>query len=601
MIFHGLVRIVGHSIVLAVLLALLPATVTAQAGASSGEGESLLAAADSHAGEGQNFLAVKAYRQAIALGRDGSDVRWRLSLALYGLGLTDEAVSEINKAQQLAPNANYLHPPTGILHLAKGDLAQAAQQFNAALEINPGFADAYYYLGEVYYREGDYPRAWLRYLTARILGHPGSDLQNKLEAVSTVPPVTPWHTDHDVLCLRAIHAASREEAQRLLDRITAGELFEYIAAERGTEANQGFGGYVGLVSPAELDPAITTALLDREAYHPPVLLELAEGYQILQRIAPFAPDYWDRLLAPATALAAKTTRPVATEGNPYLLYAGSYGTETRARKRLTELEEHGFSAYLSRQESPSGINLHVVAGRYASHKEAQVAANQLKRLKIDHYISTAKGRFQETRPPVRQTPPPSPPAVVPPEVAVPAPASPPAPQPAAEIAAPAVLPVPPAEVAAALEQPVAAQAAEFPVTAAAPPAGLALPPVLPVPPAMPAPVTLTVPVQTKVSSENSRSPWRKRPRRPRKPPRYCRLAKRVPRLRSVSGSWRAPTIPKVWPRNVCRSCSNRVSRAISWSGAAPPAKPSRRSPASIPVARRRWMPLPSSRPWVSIL
>ena len=508
MIFHGLARMVRHSIIPAALLALFTTVASAEAVASSGEGESFLAAAERHAGEGQNFLAVKAYRQAIALGRDGSDVRWRLSLTLYGLGLVDEAISEINKAQQFAPDANYLHLPTGILHLAKGDIAQAAQHFTAALEINPGFADAYYYLGEVYYREEDYPRAWLCCLTARALGHPGGDLQQKLEAVSTVPPVTPWRADRDVLCLRAIQVASQEEAQRVLDRITAGELFEYIAAERGSDANQGFGGYAGLVSLAELDPAITAALLDQEAYHPPLLLEVAGGYQILQRIAPFDTDYWDQLLAPAkklasvTALATKTTGPAVNEANPYLLYAGSYGSETSARKRLTELEMHGFSAYLSRQESPSGKNIYVVAGRYASQKEAQVAANQLKRLGIDHYVSASEGRFQEPRLLNRQVPPLPALVTVPPQsVMPPAPPLPASPV-AVEIAVPVTSPTSPAEVAVALVQQAAVQEAEFPVPVAAPTDGMTPPSIVPEPPVMPVPVTLAVPVQTKVSSGN---------------------------------------------------------------------------------------------------
>ena len=399
MIFPVLARIAVHMCIL-LLLALLPAVVVAAVAGGSETAKAHLASGDRYAEAGQNFLAAREYRQAIAFGFDGADVRWKLSLALYGLGLVDEAISEINTAQELSPDVNYLHLPTGILCLAKGSLDAAARHFVAALLINPGFADAYYYLGEVYYRQGDYPRAWLCEIMAKTLGHAGGSLRHKLEAVSAAPNLVPWREDQGVLHLRLIQTTSREEAQSIFDRLAAGELFEYIAAERGTEANQGFGGYAGIIAPAELDPAVAEALLDRDMFHPPLVVETARGYQILQRIAPFDPSYWDQLLtpskksAPASATVTKTTGPTTADATYYRLHAGSYGAESTARKRLAELEKHGFAADLYRQESPSSKNLHVIAGRYQNFKEAQQAAARLESLKIDHYISEVKGPYQ---------------------------------------------------------------------------------------------------------------------------------------------------------------------------------------------------------------
>jgi len=135
-------------------------------------------------------------------------------------------------------------------------------------------------------------------------------------------------------------------------------------------------------------------------FHPPLVVETARGYQILQRIAPFDPSYWDQLLtpskksAPASATVTKTTGPTTADATYYRLHAGSYGAESTARKRLAELEKHGFAADLYRQESPSSKNLHVIAGRYQNFKEAQQAAARLESLKIDHYISEVKGPYQ---------------------------------------------------------------------------------------------------------------------------------------------------------------------------------------------------------------
>jgi tetratricopeptide (TPR) repeat protein len=408
--------------------------------------------ADRYAEEGEHFLAVKEYRQAIALGLDTSDVRLKLSLALYGLGLVDEAITEISKAQRLFPDANYLHLPTGILYLAGigGDLERAEQHFIKALQINPGFGDAYYYLGEVYFRKGDYQRAWLCCRMAKTLSHPGDGLRRKLEAVATAPEVTPWREEPNILHLRMISVSTREEAQTLLDRMAAGELFEHIAEERGSEANQGSGGYAGALSPADLEPEIAQTLLAQDEFATPLALQAQKGYQLVQRIAPFDPAYWDQLLAtsgkgvavavvarpvvptavpkavpkaavpsPETSLPAaageavpprQTVTPPIPPSPPaepatyYRLHAGSFDTESTARKRMEKLETYGFPSYLFEQETAAG-SYHVVAGRYPSRQEAMTAAAELERLKIDYFVGVAKGRYKELPPAVAKATP----------------------------------------------------------------------------------------------------------------------------------------------------------------------------------------------------
>jgi len=444
MSFPDQARMMERTIMLALLLALWPAAVPGTDGVPrSSEAEARLAAGGQHAVAGRYFLAVNEYRQAIAHGLDGCDVRWKLSLALYGLGLVDEAIGEIGMARRLCPDANFLHLPSGIIYLARGELEAAAQHFVAALQVNPGFADAYYYLGEVYYRQGNYPRAWLCCLMAETLGHPGDSLGDKLSAVLAAPVVTPWRNEPGVLHLRLIQLPSRDEAQTVLQRLEAGELFENIAAECSPELNQGFGGYAGVVAPADLDSTIAAALNDLTELAPPLVLEMAGGYQVVQRIAPFDPTYWDQLLtatpreshaiapepsrpaplmsraavsgekpakAPAVSVAgaspeglrsaaesalpfaAPTTVPIkppataAVVPHPYRLHAGSHDTENDARKQVAALKQLGFPSFQFRMETAGG-SYHVIAGKYASRVEAEAGAARLKQLGINHYIS----------------------------------------------------------------------------------------------------------------------------------------------------------------------------------------------------------------------
>lgn len=420
----------------------LPAAAMDGAGATGFNQDAMVSLdmADRHAAAGRHFQAAKEYRRAIDLGLDGADVRFRLSLALYGLGLVDEAIVEINRAQQFSPGASFLHLPTGILCIAKGDLTLAAQQFIAALRINPGSADAYYYLGEVYFRQGDFPRAWLCCRMAQLLGHPGDGLQRKLSRVAEPPHALPWRTTGEVVHLRAIPVASPQEGQGVLGRIAAGELFETIATERGTEASQGAGGYAGALLPADLDPAIVETLFGLKPFHPPVLLVTAGGYQVLQRIAPFDPAYWEQLLTPSRPVApgnAQTVKPVkpvvvakpvavsspvevtrpaepaaavppsasiVAETTYFLIFTGSYKSEKTAQAKLKVLKEHGFPAYIQRQEGEAGLQHHVIAGKYPLRQEAISAGAELKALKIDYFISESRQRAD------RQPPSPKPPS-----------------------------------------------------------------------------------------------------------------------------------------------------------------------------------------------
>jgi septal ring-binding cell division protein DamX len=74
----------------------------------------------------------------------------------------------------------------------------------------------------------------------------------------------------------------------------------------------------------------------------------------------------------------------------YRIHAGSYSIEASAQNKLSQLKRHDFTGYIFRQETPSGKNYHVVAGKYATRQEAVEAAARLTELGIDHYISGGK-------------------------------------------------------------------------------------------------------------------------------------------------------------------------------------------------------------------
>jgi cell division septation protein DedD len=85
--------------------------------------------------------------------------------------------------------------------------------------------------------------------------------------------------------------------------------------------------------------------------------------------------------SPSSAIAA------SVETLSFRINAGSFSSEANAQTRLALLEQHGFAGYISWQETPAGKIFHVIAGRYATRQTANAAADNLKTLGVEYYIS----------------------------------------------------------------------------------------------------------------------------------------------------------------------------------------------------------------------
>ncbi len=248
--------------------------------------------------EGRDFLAIEEYRQAVKQGINHPDLFRKLAITLYNLGLVDDAIVEMEKAVKLSSNKDFLITmELGIFYLAKDRIEKAKEQFFAVLGMNPGFADAYYYLGKLFLREKDYDMAWLSVKMAQRLGHRGQDIVRKLGDLSKEPGVDPWNESGEDLYIRQILVDTYEKAEDIVNRISGGELFEDLAGSESMEPNASLGGFVGHFNPSELHPKIAEALLERGVLTDPVIVETERGFHIVQRIIPFDFNFWEKLLS----------------------------------------------------------------------------------------------------------------------------------------------------------------------------------------------------------------------------------------------------------------------------------------------------------------
>jgi tetratricopeptide (TPR) repeat protein len=336
--------------------------------------------------EGRQFQAVKEFREALQKDDKRPEIHGYLSVLLYNLGFLDDAIEEMRKAVDLYPDDVHLNMELGRLYFVRNNPADAMEQFFSVLEMNPGHASAYYYLGELFLRMKEYDMAWLSARMASRLGHKGQDLIRKLRDLSEEPKVEPWKKPGTELYIRQILVNNREKAEELVRRLKEGELFEDIAAKELTDKTAEVGGFLGKLDPADVHPDIARELLNKEVLSPPFIVETEKGYHIVQRVLPFDFSYWEEMIAAYNTPEKEEgeeggSEPLRGKG-PYLVYAGSFKSDKNAMQRTEDLKELGFPSYYYRK----GTWLNVVAGRYESYQEALEAGKELTGYGYEYYI-----------------------------------------------------------------------------------------------------------------------------------------------------------------------------------------------------------------------
>jgi tetratricopeptide (TPR) repeat protein len=334
------------------------------------------------------FMAVNEYQAAIKKGARAPALYRNLAVVLYELGFVNDAITEMKKAVELSPDTISFRIELGIFHLAKEDFEDAKKQFINVLERNPGYADAYYYMGNIFYRTEDYDMAWLFARMARMLGHKGMGLVDNLSAVSEAPQAEPWKQLGNNVVIRQLLVDNEDRAKEMVARISKGELFEELAMEVDKSVNAD-GGYLGNFRSSELDPKIAEAMGNMEVLSKPVIVKTEQGYHVLQRIYTFDFEVWKRILADAGEPdigEIKTASP--KEDKPFIVFAGSFSLEKNAVEAVEKLIALGYPAYSATQETKSGKLIYVVvAGKFRTPAEARRAGKRITGHGMKYFIS----------------------------------------------------------------------------------------------------------------------------------------------------------------------------------------------------------------------
>jgi tetratricopeptide (TPR) repeat protein len=379
------------------------------------------------------FAAVEEFKLAIEKGANDPILFRNLSIILFDLGFPDEAIDYMKKALSISPYANSFQMELGIIYLVKADYKIARKQFMEILERNPGFSNAYYYVGETFYMTKDYDMAWMFAETAKKLQHKSSSLIHKLEKVSESPDIETWNKSGESLLIRQILVDTRSRADEIVKRIHEGELFEDVANEIDKTLNS-VGGFLGNFKQSELHPKISKALIRRKIFSDPVIVETELGFHIVQRILAFNFESWKQMLAdyrkskevkllatkaaeqtkvkdisvpfveskisrnvslvskepaepPGPAVVEKPATGNTANKKKYLVFSGAFSEEKNAIQRNEKLRSLGLPSYIHQQQAKKGLVHMVIAGKFDSLSKARETGKNIASHGLDYFIS----------------------------------------------------------------------------------------------------------------------------------------------------------------------------------------------------------------------
>lgn len=245
----------------------------------------------------RHFEAADALKEATTMAGDKHpSLHMRLGILYYGLGLIPEAIAEAQKAVALAPTSKWYKYDLAKFYYVDKQYARAEQQFLDLLAQDPGFTLGYSYLAELYTRNKNYDMAWLSLQRARLLGHQGRRLEEKLATRSSKPTENFLLLPPERSLFRYIKLPSEQEAKNVLAEIAGGKLFENLELELKKDKS---GDMVfGLLGIAEIkDTATAASLRNQVPFASPTLIAGEEGALIVQKIAPFDIKAWRALVA----------------------------------------------------------------------------------------------------------------------------------------------------------------------------------------------------------------------------------------------------------------------------------------------------------------
>jgi len=176
--------------------------------------------------------AERAFHRGAELNPNFADIRHHYGLCLVLFGRGDEALRQVERANQLDPFFPGLKLHTGRIYFFLRDYDRARSQFAKTLELHPGYAAAHEYFGDAYQMSGMPAEAIIQWRAALALGGEPEQARLLEETFSA--------SGFDA----AVRALARKQLEQLQEKTVRGEhvpAYHYLMAYmRLGDAEQAF-------------------------------------------------------------------------------------------------------------------------------------------------------------------------------------------------------------------------------------------------------------------------------------------------------------------------------------------------------------------------
>jgi TolB-like protein len=138
--------------------------------------------------------AEEEYRRALALDPNYAAAHHRLGVQLAAMGRFDDAVYELNKAQQLDPLSLITNTILAFTHYEAGHYGEAVEQLHKTLELDGNFSVALFGLGRTYEQQGLNDQAFSEYLKWRTLSGDSADILMEMQQAYAAEGLKGFHS-----------------------------------------------------------------------------------------------------------------------------------------------------------------------------------------------------------------------------------------------------------------------------------------------------------------------------------------------------------------------------------------------------------------------
>lgn len=228
--------------------------------------------------------AITQWKRAVALAPDYMDAYMNLGTAYQNKNMPDSTRAVWERALEVGGQSVVPRVALARLSFAEGRLADALRYYGEILDLGARDPRISAETALVHERREDFDQAILHYEQALELAPDNAQLKAALNRVRRIVDERTKAIESNKIRVRQIVVATREAANAVMDRLTAGADFAELARETSIDSSRDSGGDLGFFGPGEMIPEFEQAAMDLEVGELSGVVQTPMGFHIIKRI-----------------------------------------------------------------------------------------------------------------------------------------------------------------------------------------------------------------------------------------------------------------------------------------------------------------------------